>query len=501
MSSCHRHGWIKRFYSSTDQQHFESDDHVAANEDDIDNDDATFRNESEIDNFFNEAERDANRMNFPKGKPEGYYVTNQYSVPKNGFPNLVTATIDGGSNEGRSKGITREDVVRLGISGTNITLPIALMFLDGEAYPSLSRARKACRKGRIIVSRSPLIINNDNGKEEFDQETCFKGRVIDRVYPGDVIGIQCRMHGGFYPGFDTKKPSFELPVVYEDSHFAIVNKPAGIVCYSQRDDNHGVMTIRHALPFVLKPPKRGTSDICLRPVGVHRLDKPTSGLFVVAKTKPAVVDLSKQFAERRVKKTYTAILNGIPSEPNDSSITREEAKELGVDVDVDADDNHDDCSKWQLIDHALDEKSAVTVWKPLEYSESLKAKDGILTLVEMKPKTGRFHQLRRHMAWVRDCPLVGDTIYDGGGIASNLRGRGLFLCSNKVVLDHPHYNTEEGRAEWEALPDNQKWANGMIRFSEDGTSLEVHTSIDLPGKFQTMLSTERRRYEKFGDAL
>jgi 23S rRNA-/tRNA-specific pseudouridylate synthase len=224
------------------------------------------------------------------------------------------------------------------------------------------------------------------------------------------------------------------------------------------------------------------------------LDKPTSGLLIVAKTKPAMVDMSRQFVERRVKKTYTAILNGIPSEPAESSITSQEARKLGVDV------CRDDDSKWQLIDQALEEKSAVTVWKPLEYSKSLKARDSTLTLVELKPKTGRFHQLRRHMSWVKDCPLVGDSKYDGGDAdAKRLRGRGLFLCSNRVVLDHPHYNTNEGRAEWEALPDRDKWGNGTIRFSDDGTTLEVHVSIDLPDKFPKFLATERRRYEKFGD--
>ncbi|VEU44749.1 unnamed protein product [Pseudo-nitzschia multistriata] len=302
------------------------------------------------------------------------------------------------------------------------------------------------------------------------------------------------MHGGCYPGFDTTKPKFDLPVLYEDSHCAIVNKPAGIVCYSQRDDNHGVMTVRHALPFVLKPPKRGTAGIYLRPVGVHRLDKPTSGLLVVAKTKPALVNLSKQFEDRRVKKTYTAVVNGIPEEPIETSITSEEALNLGIDI-----GDGDQASKWQLIDHALDKKSAVTVWKPLNYTKSLKAKDTTLTLVELKPKTGRYHQLRRHMSWVRGCPLVGDVSYDGGGEATSLRGRGLFLCSNRIRLEHPYYNTIEGRTEWEGLPEQQKWANGTLVLSEDGTTVEVHASIDLPNKFETFLATERRRYEKFGD--
>jgi 23S rRNA-/tRNA-specific pseudouridylate synthase len=300
------------------------------------------------------------------------------------------------------------------------------------------------------------------------------------------------MHGGFYPGFETTKPPFELPVVYEDDHFAIVNKPAGVVCYSQRKQSHGSMTVRAALPFALQPPKRGTLAIIRRPASAHRLDKPTSGLLLVGKTKPVMVHLQRQFEERRVKKTYTAILNGIPSEPVETSISTEEALKLGVDA------NKDEDCKWQLIDHALDEKSAVTVWKPSKYVKSLKAKDGILTVVEMKPKTGRYHQLRRHMSWVKECAIAGDTTYDGGGDAWSLRGRGLFLCSNKVSLDHPYYNTPEGRAEWDKLPESEKWANGTLSLSEDGSTVEVHASIDLPDKFQSFLSKEEGRQEKLG---
>ena len=154
------------------------------------------------------------------------------------------------------------------------------------------------------------------------------------------------------------------------------------------------MTVRAALPYALKPPKRGTLAIIRRPVSVHRLDKPTSGILLVAKTKPAMVDLTKQFVERRIKKTYTAIVNGIPREPEKTSISTKDALELGVDV---KDSLGGDSNKWQLIDFPLDEKSAITVWRPICYRNSLKAKDGTLTLVELKPKTGRYHQLRRHM--------------------------------------------------------------------------------------------------------
>lgn len=116
-------------------------------------------------------------------------------------------------------------------------------------------------KGTVIVNRGPLILDEASGEVQFNQTACFQGRAIHRVYPGgmyvpslsmyirllhfalaidilvilysfheicccflDVIGIQKRMHGGLYPGLETTKPPFDLPIVYEDNHFAIVNK-------------------------------------------------------------------------------------------------------------------------------------------------------------------------------------------------------------------------------------------------------------------------------------
>ena len=166
------------------------------------------------------------------------------------------------------------------------------------------------------------------------------------------------------------------------------------------------MTVRAALPFALQPPKRGTRSILRRPMACHRLDRPTSGLLIIAKTKPTMVDVTNQFVERNVKKPYMAIVNGIPGEPEETNISTEEAHELGVDVQDylnvgsdDGDESSDDSDffSWQIIDSVLNEKSAVTVWRPLKYVKSLVATDGVLTLVELKPKSGRYHQLRRHM--------------------------------------------------------------------------------------------------------
>ena len=147
---------------------------------DTDGDDdilSNFESYNDDEDFFLEAERDANRNSYPKGKPDGYFVTKTYSVST--FENLDQET-----------GITQETIKRLGLCSENVTLPIALMLLDREEYPSLSRARKACRKGLVVVNpnnRGKPTISEETGQTgqtEFNQSTCFQGRAIDRIYPG-----------------------------------------------------------------------------------------------------------------------------------------------------------------------------------------------------------------------------------------------------------------------------------------------------------------------------
>lgn len=100
----------------------------------------------------------------------------------------------------------------------------------------------------------------------------------------------------------------------------------------------------------------------------------------------------------------TAIINGIPPEPKETSISSTEAKSLGVCVEQGAnsfdENNGSDGSSnslWQIIDKDLEEQSAVTIWRVLGRSSLEHARNDTVTMVELKPKTGRFHQLRRHM--------------------------------------------------------------------------------------------------------
>ena len=133
----------------------------------------------------------------------------------------------------------------------------------------------------------------------------------------------------------------------------------------------------------------------------------------------------------------------------------------------------------------------MTVWRALKSVDCPKAKDETLTLVELKPKSGRYHQLRRHMAWVCKRPLVGDRSYSGEiEMRQQFSEDGLYLCSNKVSLQHPYYNTAEGRKEWERLDDLEKYGGGMIRLSDDGSDkVLVHAEIHLPRQFEDLLDT------------
>jgi len=107
------------------------------------------------------------------------------------------------------------------------------------------------------------------------------------------------------------------------------------------------------------------------------MNRPTSGLMVIAKTKAAATYLAQQFEYRKAKKSYVAIVNGSP-------IFKSDSKEGSFD--------------WNTIDYDLEEKSAITQWRTIEKVRSLRGTEGHITLLELKPKTGRYHQLRRHMA-------------------------------------------------------------------------------------------------------
>ena len=419
----------------------------------------------------------------PKGDQGGYHIVRQYIVP----PSLM--------NNNNSDKIS--------------TLQYALTVLDPVNYPTLSKARKACRKGMILVQvddRKRRMDGNDYGNDNADddsgndkdfqqqqqpqeqhplqqQQQQHRGKVGDFVFSGDVISCQMFL-GNYskkqcYPNITYEKPQFNVPVLYEDDHVAVLNKPAGIAVYSDTRNSSGGKkqrrTIHFLLPFILIPPKKGTEGGILRRPGiVHRIDKPTSGILVVAKTKIAMQSLHEQFRTRKIQKIYTAIINGdiqqqVVLQHQQRCNVDKSSSHLSQGENDNDNDKKEDLSCWNVIDYPLGGKYAITSWKLLRKVQSLNAKDGILSKIEIRLETGRYHQIRRHFSWLYRRPLVGDHLYAGLLQAHHFRSKGLYLCSNGISFHHPIMKNND---------------------DDNDEKVIVEVTIDLPKRFDKLMNAE-----------
>lgn len=200
-----------------------------------------------------------------------------------------------------------------------------------------------------------------------------------------------------------------LNIVYEDGNLLVIDKPAGMVVHPAAGHFAGTLVnavLGHA------PDLQGVGDE-LRPGIVHRLDKDTSGLIIVAKNDAAHRDLQRQFRERAVEKIYLALLDGHPPTPTG----RIEAA-VGRDL-----------RNRKLMAVVPDQRGRVAV---TEFRETRRFAD--YSLVEAQPRTGRTHQLRVHFAFLK-CPIVGDTIY--GRRTPSLPLRRQFLHAFRLAFHLP----------------------------------------------------------------
>ncbi len=213
---------------------------------------------------------------------------------------------------------------------------------------------------------------------------------------------------------EVKLEAQEIPldVIYEDNDILVVNKQKGLVVHPGNGNLDG--TLANAVMAHCKDNLSGIGGE-LRPGIVHRLDKDTSGLLIIAKNDKAHIKMSEQIKDRKVKKTYIALVRGIISE-NEATINMPIGRSTK------------DRKKMAVTKNG---KEAITHFKVLNRFTTNKAS---YTLLEVKIDTGRTHQIRVHMAEIGH-PVIGDTVYSNGKNEFGVVGQ--CLHAKKLEFTHP----------------------------------------------------------------
>jgi 23S rRNA pseudouridine1911/1915/1917 synthase len=200
-----------------------------------------------------------------------------------------------------------------------------------------------------------------------------------------------------------------LDILFENKDLIVINKPAGMVVHPSA--GHDTGTLVHAV-LAHAPDIQGIGGE-QRPGVVHRLDKDTSGLILMAKNDAAYYSLQKQFTERTVNKTYIALVDGVPPTPSGR-----------IEACIGRDPAH---RKKMAVVRESKGRAAVSQYKTLEDFPNH-------TLLEVHPITGRTHQIRLHLAFI-GCPVVGDRVY--GRKRPSLEIRRHFLHAAKIEIIIP----------------------------------------------------------------
>jgi 23S rRNA pseudouridine1911/1915/1917 synthase len=245
-------------------------------------------------------------------------------------------------------------------------------------------------------------------------------RASDRLVGGEQLRITLSA-----PPDPTLVPeAIPIQVVYEDDDLLVVDKPAGMVVHPSA--GHPTGTLVHALlgRAASRNESLGSVAGVGRPGIVHRLDRDTSGLLVVAKTDAAQAALMRQFGQRQVDKEYVALVRG-------------EAPAARGRIEAPVGRDPRDRQRMAVVARG---RSAVTDYEVI-------GSGGGYTLLRLQPHTGRTHQLRAHLAFLR-LPIAGDLRYGGGAGPGELRRQ--FLHATRLAFARP---SDGARLEaWSELP-------------------------------------------------
>ena len=205
-----------------------------------------------------------------------------------------------------------------------------------------------------------------------------------------------------------KAQEMPIEIIYEDNYIIVVNKPKGLVVHPANGNPDG--TLVNAIMAICKDSLSGIGGE-LRPGIVHRLDKDTSGLLIVAKNDKAHINMSEQIKNHEVEKTYIALVRGFVKE-NEATINMPIGRSTK------------DRKKMAVVNTG---KEAITHFKVIERYDKY-------SLLEVKIETGRTHQIRVHLSQI-GYPIVGDSVYSNGKNEWNIEGQCLHAKSLK--FKHP----------------------------------------------------------------
>jgi len=246
-------------------------------------------------------------------------------------------------------------------------LRIDKFLMDRLSNATRTKIQEGIHDGFVLVNGNPIKPNH-------------------KIHPGDIITVS-------FPepprDTDIKPENIPLNIVYEDEHLLVVNKVAGMVVHPAHQNWTGTLVNALTYHFQNLPEMPGNNG---RPGLVHRIDKDTSGLLVIAKTEIALTQLAKQFFDHSIERTYWALVWGELTNPT-GTININVGRSL----------------KDRRVTAAFPEgdwgRTAITHYKVLETLR-------YVSLIECKLETGRTHQIRAHMKYIGH-PIFNDVTYGG----------------------------------------------------------------------------------------
>jgi len=320
-------------------------------------------------------------------------------------------------------------------------------FLTAQ-LPDISRARV-----QQLIAEGKVLVNGSLAKPS------FKLRGGEEVtITGDPSPLPLRAVAEDIP----------LDVIYEDADLAVINKPAGMMVHAgagATEDERNRGTLVNALLHRFAK----LSDVggALRPGIVHRLDKETSGLIIVAKNDVAHRKLASQFSQRKVRKRYIALVHGWPAKPKgtiNSAISRDAIR------------------RTRMTTKGREGRSAITHY---QVRRKIESPYGKFALLDVRIETGRTHQIRVHMASIGH-PIVGDTLY---GAPRELRAAALRKTSSKRGMSPPPTTSAS-----EALSLNRNFLHATaIELAHPRTGQPLALEAPLPNDLEDFLEKLEKR--------